>query len=49
MAMGCARWFIDLLSDRTPATVEAWICAHPDVEGVARVRNGGYRWPLHGL
>jgi hypothetical protein len=33
---------IDLLLNREPATVEAWLRAHPQVEVVARDRNGGY-------
>jgi len=33
---------IDLLPDREPATVEAWLRAHPGITIVARDRNGGY-------
>lgn len=36
------RQVIDLLPDREPATVEAWLRAHPDIRVVARDRNGGY-------
>lgn len=38
------RQVIDLLPDREPATVEAWLRAHPDIHIVARDRNGGYGW-----
>lgn len=36
------RQVIDLLPDREPATVEAWLQARPEIEIVARDRNGGY-------
>ena len=36
------RQVIDLLPDREPATVEAWLRSHPQIKIVARDRNGGY-------
>lgn len=36
------RQIIDLLPDRAPATVEAWLRERPNVQIVARDRNGGY-------
>lgn len=36
------RKVIDLLPDREPATVEAWLRMHPGIQIVARDRNGGY-------
>ena len=37
------RVVIDLLPDREPATVAEWLRRHPQIEIVARDRNGGYR------
>ncbi len=36
------RRIIDLLPDRQPATVEAWLACHPGVTIVARDRGAGY-------
>lgn len=36
------RRIIDLLADRQPATVEAWLARHRDIEVVARDRGPGY-------
>ncbi|WP_238986918.1 transposase, partial [Paracoccus sp. MKU1] len=36
------RAVIDLLPDREPAPVAAWLRRHPQIEIVARDRNGGY-------
>ena len=36
------RQVIDLLPDREPATVRAWLSLHPEVRVVARDRAGGY-------
>ena len=36
------RRIVDLLPDREPATVEAWLARHPGIEIVARDRDGGY-------
>jgi transposase len=33
---------IDLLPDREPATLDAWLAAHPGIAIVARDRGGGY-------
>jgi transposase len=34
---------VDLLPDREPATLDAWLAAHPGIAIVARDRGGGYR------
>ena len=36
------RRIIDLLPDRDPTTVEAWLAAHPEITVVSRDRGGGY-------
>lgn len=36
------RCVIDLLPDREPATVEAWLSRHPEITVIARDRGGGY-------
>ena len=36
------RRIIDVLPDREPATVEAWLAAHPEITVVSRDRGGGY-------
>ncbi|MFD1752298.1 transposase [Salipiger marinus] len=36
------RQITDLLPDREPTTVEAWLRRQPQIEVVARDRNGGY-------
>jgi transposase len=33
---------VDLLPDREPATLDAWLAAHPEIAIVARDRGGGY-------
>jgi transposase len=36
------RRVVDLLPDREPATVEAWLAHHPEICVIARDRGGGY-------
>jgi transposase len=36
------RRIVDLLPDREPATVEAWLSCHPEVRVISRDRGGGY-------
>ena len=36
------RRVVDLLPDREPATVEAWLLRHPGIAVIARDRGGGY-------
>ena len=36
------RRIVDLLPDREPATIEAWLAAHPEITIVSRDRGGGY-------
>jgi transposase len=36
------RRIVDLLPDREPATVEAWLSLHPEIAVISRDRGGGY-------
>jgi transposase len=36
------RRVVDLLPDREPATVEAWLSRHPEIRVISRDRGGGY-------
>jgi len=36
------RRIVDLLPDREPATVEAWLSRHPEIRTISRDRGGGY-------
>ena len=36
------RCIVDLLPDREPATVEAWLSRHPEIAIISRDRGGGY-------
>ena len=37
------RRIVDLLPDREPGTVEAWLSCHPEISVISRDRGGGYR------
>ena len=36
------RRVVDLLPDREPATIEAWLSRHPEINVISRDRGGGY-------
>jgi transposase len=36
------RRVVDLLPDREPATIEAWLSHHPEINVISRDRGGGY-------
>jgi transposase len=36
------RCVVDLLPDREPGTVEAWLSRHPEIRVISRDRGGGY-------
>jgi transposase len=36
------RRVVDLLPDREPATIEAWLARHPEITIISRDRGGGY-------
>jgi len=35
------RCIVDLLPDREPGTVEAWLSRHPEIHVISRDRGGG--------